>query len=475
MSRAMSSKSGLSFPSKRTNGYAFPESLDQSGGAGQIDRFQKLLFGATSRLTRYFPRAGARLLDMIFRPIVGSSLLSAFFTRHNRRVIRRVKSFRRFLVIPDIHIGDAVMSQAALTALRDFFPEARIDYVVNRTAFPLIEGNPEATRVIPFFSGGMFPTSPNLEALRAMIAGRHYDLVLNFCPYIKDKDISPGEPGVLDFLTNAPTIVRNESLTSPVNHFSSLSYEFVRDLLSLVAEPVRDESFQGVTVTLDDAAVVQARQFAIQSGLSLEDHVILFNPDAASVFTLVPFEAQSRLLRSLAGLRAMIFLGEGITQAGIGQRLKRSLSPRLQARVKIVPADLPLQAFAAFIDLCDVFISADTGPLHIAAARRRSLTGRFQFRNRTAVLGMFGATPARMSGYDSHQPGYLPANQDAPSWAYAAGSPCRNITCLNKLYKTCRSIRCFEEVDVEGLTGQVRSFLRSLSHRSTPLHELKVA
>jgi len=475
VSRARPSKSGLRFPSKGRDGYAFPEPLDRSDGAGRIDRLQKLVFDVTSRLTRYFPRAGSRLLDVTFKSILGSRVLSVFCTRHNRSVVRRAKFFRRFLVIPDIHIGDAVMSQAALTALRDFFPEARVDYVVNRTSFPLIAGNPEATRVIPFFSGGTFPTSANLDALRKMIAGRHYDLVLNLCPYIKGKDLSPGEPGVLDFLTYAPTIVRNEGLTLPVNHFSSLSYQFVRDLLSPFAEPVRDESFRGVTVTLDHAAVVQGRRFAHESGLSSEDHAILFNPDAASVFTLVPFEAQSRLLSSLARLKAMIFIGEGITQSGIGLRLKASLSPHLQARVKIVPADLPLEAFAAFIDLCDVFVSADTGPLHIAAARRESLTGRHQFRNRTAVLGVFGATPARMSGYDSHQPGYLPANQDAPSWAYAAGSPCRNITCVNKLYKTCSSIRCFEVVDVEGLTGQVRSFLISLSHRPTPLHELKAA
>lgn len=475
MSRARPSKSGLRFLSKGTNGYAFPKPLDRSNGAGHIDRLQKLAFDATSRLTRYFPRAGSRLLDVTFKSILGSRVLSALCTRHNRAVVRRMRSFRRFLVIPDIHIGDAVMTQAALTALRDFFPEARVDYPVNRTALPLVEGNPEATRVIPFFSGGTFPTSANLEALREMIDERHYDLVLNFCPYIKDTDLSPGEPGVLDFLTYAPTIVRNEGLTLPVNHFSSLSYKFVRDLLSLVAEPVRDESFRGVTVTLDDAAVVRARRFALESGLSSEDHAVLFNPDAASAFTLVPFEHQSRLLSSLARLKTTVFAGEGITQAGIGLRLKASLSPRLQARVKIVPADLPVAAYAAFIDLCDVFVSADTGPLHIAAARRESRTGRFQFRNRTAVLGVFGATPARMSGYDSLQPGYLPANQDAPSWAYAAGSPCRNITCLNKLYKTCRAIRCFEDVDVERLTGQVRSYLMSISHRPTPLHELKAA
>ena len=155
----------------------------------------------------------------------------------------------------------------------------------------------------------------------------------------------------------------------------------------------------------------------------------------------------------------------GHTDAGIGVRLKASLPSFLSDQVKIIPVDLALDAYSALIDLCDVFISGDTGPLHLAAARKFSRTGRYTFRNRTAVLSFFGATPARMSGYDSFQPGYLPANQDAPSWSYTAGSPCRNISCLNKMYKTCPTVRCFEEVDMDGLVRRVSTYLESLAHQ----------
>ena len=77
------------------------------------------------------------------------------------------------------------------------------------------------------------------------------------------------------------------------------------------------------------------------------------------------------------------------------------------------------------------------------------------------MLSIFGATPARMSGYDSFQPGYLPADQEAPSWSYTAGSPCRNITCLNKIFKNCRDVRCFDVVDVEALAGLILEYVNS--------------
>jgi heptosyltransferase-2/heptosyltransferase-3 len=428
--------------------------------------WQKILFDGTSRLTGRFPRAGSRVLDLSFRSLVGNSFLRALCARHNRRIIRSIRSFRRFLVIPDIHIGDAVMTQSALSALRDFFPHAHVDYVINRAAYPLIEGNPEATRVLPFFVGGSFPSGTNLQTLRDLIKGEGYDLCLNFCPYIRDKQIAPDGAAILNILSYAPVIVKNERDPSRINHFIYHNYRFIHDLLSIVAEPVRAEPFRGVRLTFADSAVDMALRFASDAGLSSDVPVVLFNPDGASPYTRLPFETQADLLDRLARMKALILLGWGHTAAGIGARLKDSLPLLLRSKVRMIPADLPLEVYSALIDFCDVFVSGDTGPLHLAAARRYSRMGRFVFRNRTAVLSLFGATPARMSGYDSFQRGYLPANQDAPSWAYTAESPCRNISCLNKMYKTCRTIRCFEKVDIEGLARRVGSYLEGLPGRA---------
>lgn len=445
------------------NGRAVAFSSGKKNSLLDADRLQKILFDGTSRLTNRFPEAGAGLLDFVIPPLVANRALAALFNRRNRKIVRSLGSFRRFLVIPDIHIGDSVMSQAAITALRDFFPEAQVDFVVNRAAHPLIEGNPEITRVWPFFSGGSFPTAENIRALRGLLKRQAYDLCLNFSPYIKDRDIAPDGQGILNIMSHTPVIVGNERRPSRTNHFLYHHYKFVADLLSIVARPVRVDRFKGVGLAFSDSAVEGARRFASQAGLSANEPVILLNPDAASPFTRVPFDKQSALLNCLVRLEARLLLGEGHTEAGIGERLKRSLPLPLRSKVNIVPPDLNLETYSALLDFCDLFISGDTGPMHLAAARKYSRSRRFVFRNRTAVLCIFGATPARMSGYDSLQPGYLPANQDAPSWSYTAGSPCRNITCLNKMYKTCRTVRCFEEFDIEGLVARIESHLRALA------------
>ncbi len=463
--RAPSAGSGRPAPASGLGGREPPGYSDWPGRRRLYNRGQKALFEGTSRLTGLFPRAGSRFLEVTFRFVAGSPILAASLARRNRRVMLGLRPLRSVLVIPDIHIGDAVMSQPAISAVRDFFPDARVDYLVNRTAFPLIEGHPEATRVLPFFPNGIFPSPAVLSTLKSLIRDERYDLVLSFCPYINDKDIGLPGTGLIDIMSHTPTVVRNDRRPEVVNHFSFQTYRFILDLISLIAEPRRPEAFPGLQVRVGDAAVEEARRFAAEAGLPPGKPVVLLNPDAASPFTRVPDKSLAGLLALIVKLDAAVLVGAGHTEAGIGERIIATLPPSLRSKAVLVPAGLSLEAYTALVDLCDVFVTGDTGPMHLAAARRLSRSGRHDFRNRTAVLSIFGATPARMSGYDSVRPGYLPANQDAPSWSYTAGSPCRNISCLNKIFKTCRYVRCFDEVDVAALAGLIEDHLRTLARR----------
>jgi ADP-heptose:LPS heptosyltransferase len=429
-------------------------------------RLQRILFAGTSRLTDVFPVFGRQLLNAAARTVYSNHALSAVLERGNRKTLKGMEAFTRFLVIPDIHIGDAVMTQPALTALRDFFPNAAIDYVVNRTVASLIEGNPEATRIQPVFSDGQFASSAEIASLREIIRNGRYDLCISFSPFLNRSDLL--EPGqlFLDFMSRGPAIVRNESNPGQINHFSYQAYRFVRDLFSQVTRPVRGDTYRGVQTSHSDESIRRARDFVQEAAFPPRSRLIMVNPDSGSRFNLVPFEHQAALLELIArntGEDVAILLGAGHTEKDIGKRLYDFVPASVRSRIRIIPRSMPLEAFSALIDFADVFVTGDTGPMHLAAARRFSRSGSYQFRNRTAVLSIFGATPSRMSGYDAFRPGYLPANQDAPSWSYQAGSPCRNITCLNKMFKTCRTVRCFEEVDVGSLATRVTSYLGHLA------------
>jgi ADP-heptose:LPS heptosyltransferase len=428
-------------------------------------RIQEILFGGSSRLTDTFPHFGARLLDATVRSVAGSAPLAALSAWRSRGIARRMLGFRRFLVIADVHIGDALIAQPTLTALRDFFPDAEIDYAVNRAVAPLVDGLRDATRVLPIFEGAALPTAADVAALRHIVRTGQYDLCLNLSAFIAQGDVADPRQPFVDFAAHGHAILRNENDASRINHFSYEAYRFVRAVLGTVARPVREGRFPGIRTSYSDAAIEAAACFAASAGLSPTTPVVMYNPDTASRFTMMPFDAQAELLQEIvarAPTATTILLGAGHTTAGIGERLLAALPAAMQRSVRIVPRSMPLDAYAALIDFADVFVSGDTGPLHLAAARRYARSGSHQFRNRTAVLSFFGATPPRMSGYDSFSSGYLAANQDAPSFCYQAVSPCRNITCVNKLFKTCVKPRCFEHVDVDAIASHAAAHLHSL-------------
>ena len=332
---------------------------------------QEILFAGTSQITTHFPRAGSQFLNATVKPLLGSAEIGKFLAWNNRRALKKVKKFEKILVIPDTHIGDTVMMQSASTALRDYFPAADIHYVTNRVATPLVDGNPEISKIIPVFAGGLFPSQGNIDTLRDLTQTGHYDLCINLCAFIENKSLKADQTAFLNLVSHTPQIVRNEDDPTKINHFLYQCYRFIRDSLSTVAQPVRPDDLPGVCTTYSDEAIEQARHIASQMTLNSSTPVIMINPDTASPFTLLPFERQAELLQNIARMEAKILLGAGHNNPGIGERLVQNLPSTLQQKIQIIHPDLPLDVYSALIDYADVFVTGDPDPC-ISPHQRKS-------------------------------------------------------------------------------------------------------
>ncbi|HXL72875.1 MAG TPA: glycosyltransferase family 9 protein, partial [bacterium] len=328
-----------------------------------------------------------------------------------------------------------------------------------------IEGNPAITRIYPCFTGTVFPTPGDIESVQKLVAENHYDLCFNGSSLFQDNWLVSKNQVILNFMTVAPLLIRNEMDRAGNNHFLYQSYAFTENLLRNSGFSGGAEPFRGVPVTLSDEAVQKAQDFLNENNVPKDKPILFLNPDTASPYTLIPLGYQIRILKEWLKMDSAVILGASFTHPDMGEKLRAALSREERRRVFTTTASLPIEAYAALIDSADVFLSGDTGPLHIAAARKVSRSGRFDFRNKTFVISVFGATPSRMSGYDSVNPLYLPAYQDAPSRTYVSQSPCRNITCVNKLVKTCETVRCFEALEVEGIMADILVHLENRNLR----------
>jgi ADP-heptose:LPS heptosyltransferase len=429
------------------------------------NKLQKTLFHLTSVATTWFPRGGAWFFDHTIPPILGNKLLVKHIFQKNLRTVQAVPQFKKILVIPDIHIGDAVMMQGAVQAFRDYFPDARVDYVIKKSVACLIEGNPAISNLYPLFTGSVFPTENDVDSIKKLVAENHYDICFNCSPFFEDDHLFPPGQKILNFMTSAPQMARNDIDQVSLNHFAYQSYMFAERLLRKKTGAYPSRAFPGVPVTLSDDAFQKAKDLLAQYKVGNDKPIVFINPDTASPYTLIPFEHQATLLKRMLEMGATVLFGTAFVHKDAEKKLLENLSEDEKKNVVVIPCSLPIDAYAALVDFADVFVSGDTGPLHIAAARKFSKTGNVKFRNKTFVISVFGATPARMSGYDSTNPLFPPANQDVISRTYVSQSPCRNITCVNKMAKTCEKVRCFEVLDVEGIVGDIK---RHLEKSRTP-------
>jgi ADP-heptose:LPS heptosyltransferase len=426
---------------------------------------ERLSYRAIAFVTETFPVQGAHCVDRLIFLLAGNRLLPAFLSQSNVRRLKRARAIRRVCILCDMNIGDAVMTQGIASAIRQFLPHSQIDYVTKESAACLIQGNPEIDQVYGIYRGSPLPDARDVAAINSMMADSSYDLVFTFCPFLSRKSVHfPRHAVVIGWGGLAAEVIRAQRNPDRISHMTLRMYRFAYDLLSPVMRPAPGAAFGGVRVTLSEASAERAERFLADSGSPGLPARILFNPDTSSDFTRIPFDLQLRILEGLCDLPAEILLGEGHAISGIGIALRTALPESKRARVRLVPGSLPIDAYAALIDASDIFITGDTGPLHIAAARKFSRNGTRVFRNRTAVLSIYAAQPGRLYGYDSNRRGYLDSSQDRSAHVYETRSCCRNMATVNKAMIACAEpSHFFQALDIPRILSDAERIVRSVA------------
>ncbi len=358
------------------------------------------------------------------------------------------------LVVADVNLGDSINTQAVVRVLRRYFPQSRLDYVHSAVAAPLIRHNPHLSHSVPLFKGGFFPSAEQVRALADRVRRNAYDVVLSFCPFLDETKIG----------ADGATVLSPLALTCRIIHRACNGGDLTAHLLSNMAayvegvvcngraSPGVGDRMHGVTIYLPASAAERRDRWLAGHGIPADSRPIFLNPDASNVYTFVDEDLQAALLRGLLARPECehLLLGSGFTFKGVERRLLERLSPPLRRKVTVVPDSLPIDVYAALIDACAVFITADTGPMHVAAARKECPDREGIFVNRTALAGLFGPTLPRVYGYDSATAGYLPANQDAPSRVFQGACPRKSLLCsVERIAGRCGGGDCFRGLNVD--------------------------
>ncbi len=433
--------------------------LDKNNSMNKEIQFNRL-FHLTSIVTDVFPNSGGKILDIIFGSLLGNTIISKTLDLSNKRKLKKINRFRKFLVVSDLNIGDAIIASCGVSTLKKIFPHSEIDFVIKKSAGSLVKGNPDISDLFAVYNGAPYPSDNDLSMLVKIADRKDYDMIINFSPMISDKIFN--KKNVINYSSLASELVRNETSGNSLNNICYLTSNFIGNIFDNISAPDKNQDFKGANIYLSDEAIEKAEMFLSKYDVTADKPVIMFNPDASARFTRMPFNLQINLLKRFSDLDFTILLGSGHVEKFIEYKLLDKLYTVNGKKIIIVPYEIELDAYAALIDQSDIFITGDTGPLHIAAARKFSRSTGESLRNRTAVFSIFGSTPPRVYGYDSKTPGFFAANQDAPSRTFIANSKCRNITCINKVAKTCSEVLCFQPLDVDEIIFEALSYIATI-------------
>ena len=290
-------------------------------------------------------------------------------------------------------IGDVVFTTPIPRALKRAYPGARISYVVEEGAAPVVATNTSIDDLIVVRRGrGLWRVADDL-ALAARLRRARFDLVI---------DLHGGpRSSLLAFATGArqrvgyaiqgrswmytTTVERPRELRarhSVVNQWDLL--EAIPGWAGGAADPRRDP----VQMPLDPAADAQMEGRLRKAGVTPDHELVVVHVSAGNPFRRWPEPAFTQLLVNLArkGPDRRIIVSSGPSDRQATDRITAAASNALGSEAdRIVKfGEFDLAEFRALIGRSRLFVGGDTGPLHIAATTR------------TPVVGLYGPTlPAR--------------------------------------------------------------------------------
>jgi heptosyltransferase-3 len=264
----------------------------------------------------------------------------------------------RILLIQLRRLGDVVLSTALLDDLHRALPQASIDVLVGRHAAPLVAGHPLIRSRIVLEDRGTLGTA-------RLVRASGYDAVFDIQGSMRTAMITRA--------SGAPLRVGWKVRGAPLAYTHALerggSPEYVvrrrRRLLELAGIPIGD-SLPRITLAAHER--LQGEVDVRSAGAPPTGHRVAFALVTSSPARDWPVERFAKLANALLdrGVTPVV-LTAGTPAAIVGTL--RALCPR----AILVPAldgnrDREMRRFLGVLAACDVLLSGDTGPAHMADA-----------------------------------------------------------------------------------------------------------
>lgn len=272
----------------------------------------------------------------------------------------------RILIIRLSAIGDVVRVLPALHCLRETYPNAQIDWVVEKKSAAILSGHPAIDQVLVFERSNDFKAS--FKAFRSIckqIRSNRYDIVMDFHGIAKS--------GLMTAFSGAPErygFSRPRSQEGSylfTNRKVKLPPEIenrMHENLALCEPLAKGLKSLDVLIHIPDDALDMGDEFMEESFHGAKKVVALHPPvdRPEKQWPLEHYAALSDLLLSDGRFEVLLTWGPGQLE------VVREVAAKTSRNPVIAPETDGLKQYMALIQHSDLYFGGDTGPMHIASA-----------------------------------------------------------------------------------------------------------
>ena len=340
-------------------------------------------------------------------------------------------------------IGDVVQTLPALEAVKKIYPDSELTWVVEEAASGILEGHPLINRLLisrrkswlrMLKSPGTF-----LQGLKGLwgffleLRDTRYDIAVDFQGLLKS--------GLLIGLARAERKIGFDRTREP-------SYLFLNEKLpQFDMEKHALERYLDVARYLGSVSPSTTCMLPIEREVgAIRGKITKLKQEGKLLVVMNPVARWSTKLwqeQKFAGLADRLIAERNAAVIFTGSPDDRPVIERIQGmmkqRAQNWAGDTTLKELAALASLSDLFITTDTGPMHLAAAAG------------ARVAALFGPTAPWRTG--PYGPGHIVIRKDL------ACSPCFRRKCD-------MDIRCMQEISVEDVMERINEVPRAVIARS---------
>ncbi len=339
-----------------------------------------------------------------------------FMTKASSTILPE-SSYRKILIIKPGALGDLLQMTPVIRTLTQAFPSSEITLLVgNEPSKDIFRNNPNVSQVFIFDKKGAHRSIRSMVTLWKRIRVERFDLVLNF----------------------QRSNIKAWMLASAAFPCRLLVYQKARRrrvhavqnyLDTIVPLGIRTSDLH-LDFFPDDAARQEID--ALLPNINKETLLVALNPGASHPVNRWPVKHFAELCDSLSEKHnaKVILVGGGADVVLAQEIINLSVSKPLSFAGQTSVAQL-----GALLQRCEVLVSGDTGPLHLASA-----VG-------TPAIALFGAADPERTGPVGQEHRVIQAKE-------VGCVPCRSRTCSNKHY-----LECMETISAQQVIESVLSLL----------------